>query len=252
MSFCTACGFSSEPEDADFPVEFNAPCGGQIEVIDDLTIRFCGATSQRAVEQLVEVLESGPYQRLVIDSLGGNTRAAITLGRVLNQQDTTLYINHVCLSSCAQFVMLGAKQVFLRETSVVGMHDSQSSTNTLIAEQLVSQEMVQEAQMERAYYVEVGAPTSLLFEPMSRLGIACIWDVEGYLKTGAMRVKSDYDYYIPDEKFITDNYPGSLLTPWPESNAVRKRLNEVKLEFHMNLDQTTARGVDVPLAACDQ
>lgn len=252
LSLCAACGFSSEPRSTVFPIDFDAPCNGEIEILDELTVRFCGETSQRAVERLIDTLERGSYSRLVIDSLGGNTQAAIKFGRFLNGRGTALYVNHVCLSSCSQFVMLGATRVFLRESSIIGMHDTQSSTNTLIAEQYVRREMVEEARIERTYYSEIGAPNSLLYEPMNRLGIECILNPDEYLQTGAMTLKSEYDYFVPDEDFIARVYPGSLMTPWPDAEAVRKRLNEVNLKLRMNLDQSSDRALELPIAVCSE
>lgn len=249
-SAIAGCQPNSQAQDSEFPVSFTAACNGTIQILDQRTLRFCGETTSENVEMLLRTFNSGDYSALVIDSFGGHTTPAIKLGQFLNRNDVTLFVNHICLSSCAQFVLIGAQRLHLRDNSIVGMHDSQTATNTLVGTENVRSGMAEHAQEEKAFYNQVGAPEWLLIDPLRRTNPRCLVDIEAYKQSGGLRLRSDFDYYIPDRAFMLKAFPGQLMTDWPTLEAVALRLQETTLDFDFQLSQVAIADQEFPLKEC--
>lgn len=223
-----------------YPIPADAPCpsGRTVTIAGPTTLRFCGIINDETVDLTIRSLETGYFDKLLIDSFGGVTKAAVRLGRYLNGQDIDLYVDGICMSACSQFVMLGARRVALRENSIVAMHDTQMATNLLTGPRLRSPESDADPALEAGFYEEIGVPAEVLYVPLAQLRPSCLAgavEIDGY--TG-LRIKTRYTYFMPDARYFKNIYPGLLLTDWPDRKMVLDRaagINARSPEFDLRL-----------------
>lgn len=201
-----------------YPLRADTPCpsGLAVSIAGPTTLRFCGQINDETVDVTIRALETGYFDTLLIDSFGGFTKAGMRLGRYLNGHDIDLYVDHICMSACSQFVMLGARRVALRATSIVAMHDTQTATNLLTGPRVRSPESDADPTLEAEFYEEIGVPEELLYVPLAQLRASCLvgpLELDGL--TG-IRIKSQFAYFMPDARYFEEIHPGALLTDWPE------------------------------------
>ena len=221
-----------------YPLRPDTPCpsGRTVSIAGPTTLRFCGQINDETVDLTIRSLETGHFDTLLIDSLGGYTKAGVRLGRYLNGHDIDLYVDHICMSACSQFVMLGARRVALRETSIVAMHDTQTATNLLTGPRLRSPESDADLPLEAAFYEEIGVPEEVLYVPLAQLRPSCLVEAFEFNGLTGIRMKSHYAYFMPDARYFEEIHPGALLTDWPDRDVV---LNEAA--------RINARAADVDL-----
>ena len=138
--------------------------------------------------------------KLVIDSVGGDSIAGIELARFVRARRIPVFVNKVCLSSCSQYLLLAAPEVYFRPYSVIGMHDTQVSTN-IIADN-VSSQATRLAQIERNFYSELEIDDQILTLPTTALNAKCILNRDECRRSGALRLKAEFDFFVPDEQFF--------------------------------------------------
>ena len=231
---------AGEAAGVSYPLQAGTPCpsGRTVSIAGPSTLRFCGQINDETVDLAIRALETGYFDKLLIDSLGGFTKAGVRLGRYLNGQDIDLYVDGICMSACSQFVMLGARRVALRENSIVAMHDTQMATNLLTGPRLRSPESDADPALEAGFYEEIGVPGEVLYVPLAQLRPSCLAgavEIDGH--TG-LRIKTRYSYFMPDERYFKNIYPGLLLTDWPDREMVLDRAAEINArspEFDLRL-----------------
>ncbi|MYM32817.1 hypothetical protein GTP38_00435 [Duganella sp. FT94W] len=67
-------------------------------------------------------------ESIVIDSEGGDVLAGISVGKDLAASDVKVIVRNYCISSCANYIFLGAKRKRLMEGAVLGFHGAPKST----------------------------------------------------------------------------------------------------------------------------
>lgn len=206
-------------------------------MVADGVVWLCGETTENNISRVVELLKDGAGKKLVIDTFGGDTRQAMKLGRFLRAEKIDLYVNNVCLSSCAQILLPAANNLFFRNNSLIGMHDSQFSTNLLTG--YSSEASSQEAQMETEYYEEFDVSLDILTFAHERLGTVCMINYDEFISSGSLRVRSHFDFYMPSRREFESliqrkvpNYPNRELA---KSFFSRSRLGET---FEFNFETT--------------
>ena len=68
------------------------------------------------------LIDKGPISELRVSSIGGNGEAALHLANAMLENGTTLTIDGVCSSSCAEFLLPAAARVVARGKPLLAVH----------------------------------------------------------------------------------------------------------------------------------
>lgn len=85
---------------------------------------FAGRLTGSAVDTIIKKLSVSPQSRLVITSAGGEDAAGASLGEYIYQNRTPVVVRDLCLSACANTLLMAAPSVDFEPGAVVGMHHS--------------------------------------------------------------------------------------------------------------------------------
>lgn len=86
-----------------------------------------GAITEDSVAALNAIEQ--PWRILVTNSQGGDLRAGIEIGRILNSNMAALVVDTICLSSCANYLVPGSRYLYVAEGSVIALHGSAPKTH---------------------------------------------------------------------------------------------------------------------------
>ena len=94
--------------------------------IDGSVARFAGVLNPASVERFFR--ELGPRRdqidTLIINSAGGVTTSGRRIGDWVYEHGITVVVNHLCFSSCANYVFTAAPRKIIRADALVGWHGS--------------------------------------------------------------------------------------------------------------------------------
>lgn len=93
--------------------------------IDGDTLTYIGATNAAgltALSEAVRTLRRGQVTKMLVNSGGGDTKAAIRIGAIIGDLKPDLTIETGCFSSCANFIAPGAASITIRENAFLGWH----------------------------------------------------------------------------------------------------------------------------------
>lgn len=79
---------------------------------------------QSAADFLASMQTSGPDVLVSVDSFGGEEGAALDIAEALLEKRTTLRLDGVCLSACAQYLLPAASKIIATPNAVIAMHGS--------------------------------------------------------------------------------------------------------------------------------
>jgi hypothetical protein len=85
------------------------------------TLIFNGPINEAAYRQIRMFLEKGG-NTIIINSQGGDVKFGQQIGMKMAGKNITLIVDKYCLSSCANYLFLGAKKKFLKPNSILGFH----------------------------------------------------------------------------------------------------------------------------------
>jgi hypothetical protein len=161
------------------------------------------------------------------------------LARYLRQQDVELYVNLLCLSACAQYLVLGTNAVSFRPASVVAFHNTQLATNLLSGRSGDADDpMIQLAREEAEFFREIGVPLEFAYAPMATLSPECLLPPSPNQKPGKILVRMKHTYVMPNAASFQAMFRGDLLTPWPQRDAVEAALTG-RFKGKLNIDYAT-------------
>lgn len=83
---------------------------------------FRGQISDISVDAFEEKYSHRDVRTLIIDSYGGDTRAAIRLARFVLSRDIVVVVEDVCFSGCLSFVLAAAESIEVCENAAIGTH----------------------------------------------------------------------------------------------------------------------------------
>jgi hypothetical protein len=122
-------GHGSEPVDAttlgpDQIADLRGQCEayGRTGVLDENVACLVGDITPDSPAALHD--GTSGWTILVAHSPGGDVTAGIEIGRLLYERQAALIIDTLCLSSCANYLVPGAHDVYIPEGSVVALHGS--------------------------------------------------------------------------------------------------------------------------------
>ena len=95
--------------------------------VDGTTASYVGYLSRRSVERLLlEVADAEPpVDTLMISSGGGETRLGRQLGSWVHDNRITVVVDHICFSSCANYIFTAAPLKVIDAGALVGWHGSE-------------------------------------------------------------------------------------------------------------------------------
>lgn len=155
---------------------------------------------------------------IIITSQGGDTEAAIAIGRIIRANNISVEVKKYCLSACAQYILPAAPKIVLIGNSVIAVHHSPISIKNILLESgdtVGARDYIDLARLESDYFDFLGIDKFFLSQMFNSLEPICIAKPSDSRKlTG---IKYQYMFYIPNksqyEKWIKTTVQGS----WPKS-----------------------------------
>ena len=223
-----------------------------MKIVLESFIHFCGAINEQNADKLEKVLASKSIEGLVIDALGGETRAGISMGRMVHEYRLPVYVNDVCFSACAQWIVPASPKLYFREYSIIGLHHTQNSLN-VIAPDNVTPKLRELAEIERNYYTYLGVPHRRLYEPLQTLNPSCIVEYRGYEGglTGVRVKMSKAGYWMPSADYFRSLATGSFETPYPSRDSKNPQFLRFKERLLVDTESEVSTTTLDALQDCD-
>lgn len=122
--------------------------------IDGSVARFTGVLNPASVERFFRRI--GPVRdqidTLIINSLGGVTFSGRRIGDWVHQNRITVIVQHVCFSSCANYIFTAAPRKIIRADALVGWHGSEQGNRYLAASRGITLDELIDEQVEEHFY----------------------------------------------------------------------------------------------------
>lgn len=126
------CGLSQAPDTADPVAVCSAWRAGHAQGTSPQSYRprpdllcFVGDIDASSAADFVETLDgsepTGPVT-IVVDSLGGDAEAGITMGEALLSREATVVVDGICASSCANYLFVAADRRVIGPRSMLVFH----------------------------------------------------------------------------------------------------------------------------------
>jgi hypothetical protein len=109
--------------------------------IDGDTLIYIGGTNDNGLQALKAVLakvQDGQITKMLVNSGGGDTKAAIQIGFIIADLKPHLTIDTGCFSSCANFIAPAAATIAIRENAFLGWHGNDRGFAITAAEEGVT------------------------------------------------------------------------------------------------------------------
>src|SRR5690606_32143607 len=95
------------------------------------TLRLAGKIDVAMARSVTSAINGGSIKAIHIHSPGGESAAALEIAKLIQEHEIDIVIDGACISACAQYLFVAAKQRFLAPGSLVGFHNSVKSTHAL-------------------------------------------------------------------------------------------------------------------------
>lgn len=213
----------AEMSETDIYLASNGPCKGALSELKSNIIWICGTLDDQLVDASIEKLQERDA-KIVVDSFGGETFAAIRLAEVVRENGVEIYVNRVCLSACSQILAPSARKLHFLPDSIFAMHDSQSATNAIFGGDITS-DLVDQERAEVEFYKAMDVDLGILYDPLLNLFPECIENREEYHQTGALEIIARFDFYMPSEEVFLSYYGGEIGNKYPSL-----RMSELRYE----------------------
>ena len=140
----------------DDPAEWRQRLRAQLEttasvVVDGSTVRYRGVLNRQSVDHFFRQIGAAdePIDTLVINSRGGETDAGRSIGLWVHEHGVTVVVDHICFSSCANYIFTAAPRKIIRSGAIVGWHGAEqqyhyiAQARGLTIEQLIDEMVAQ-------------------------------------------------------------------------------------------------------------
>ena len=116
------------------------------ERVDERTLMVVGEFDHAAVKALLVKLNTVPaIETLQITSGGGDVDATIALAEVLFERGFRLEMSAYCLSSCFNYLVPAAREIFIHDGAILGFHGSAATSVPWLLRPLFKQTLAREA-----------------------------------------------------------------------------------------------------------
>ena len=120
------CSNASEPPPANYRDAESIAIAQPAKIsVEGETLFYDGAINQVSVAEVERQLRSAraaKVSRIVIKSPGGNGDAGLPLGETVRDLKLAIVVDGYCMSACANYVALGASDLFVPNDGVLGFH----------------------------------------------------------------------------------------------------------------------------------
>ncbi len=82
---------------------------------------FSGVISKEILPEMRGFLKSGVHT-IIVNSLGGDAEAGLLIGQEISKRNIKIIVDKYCLSSCANYWFLSAKEKVISSGAVLGFH----------------------------------------------------------------------------------------------------------------------------------
>lgn len=98
-------------------------------VVEGSTVHYRGILNRQSVDHFFQQIRAAeePIDTLVINSNAGESDVSRRVGLWVHEHDVTVVVDHVCFSSCANYVFTAAPRKLIRSGAIVGWHGSEQS-----------------------------------------------------------------------------------------------------------------------------
>ena len=116
---------------------------------------------------------------VVVNSGGGDSVAAMDIGREIRKRNLQVIVRRACLAACAHFIFLAARERSVEPLSLVIFQTTATSLAKLVASAPARDRRAAEAALlprkeaEERYMRELGIPAAILTEPQLQLQTGC-------------------------------------------------------------------------------
>lgn len=135
--------------------------------------------------------------RIIVDSSGGNSLISAKIGLIILNNNIDLEVDYRCISSCVEFLMTAARNVYVRENSIIAVHGNPFTTEFFLRKHEIknfcehsSHEILQEIYLRRKLLQDFS------MQQISRLGMVS-QDVEGPKGCQVPIVELEAYYWYP-------------------------------------------------------
>lgn len=99
--------------------------------IKNSQVHYLGKISKEKQAYFFKLVNNSatPIKSLYINSLGGDVQSAINIANWVYQQQLDVYIDNVCMSSCANYILPAGKNKYLSKNSLLVWHGSSFQEN---------------------------------------------------------------------------------------------------------------------------
>ncbi len=176
--------------------------------LPDGTLKLSGHIDDAMARRFHELAAGKNARRVVVTSYGGDSLSAISIGEDIQRSGLSVVVEGACMSACADFVFLPARQRIVRPNSLVAFHHTSSSLLRMVPpSQLgaLSPKLREEAQRGEALFKLGRIPPKFYLEPQLMLGTQCYALINvsspNYFDIAYM---STYDAWVPDKSYFTN------------------------------------------------
>jgi hypothetical protein len=173
-----------------------AACGATGEDV------LSGPTDQKMFDAVQQRIAAG--EKLIkINSRGGREEDALRIAQLLRRNRVALEVEGACLSSCAQYLLVGASRVIVHPGAAVAFHGNSYGIMHLegLDEKSVANISIVRGNARAAerLYNEQSVSTSLLSDATRTISPVCV-----QYEQGRAKLYGRIDFWIPTRSYLTD------------------------------------------------
>jgi len=201
------------------------------------SVRLDGSITPDTTNSVVAGLSNQP-NALVVNSFGGDDLSAIRLAQLIERLHTTVVVNGVCMSACAEYLFLAAPKRIVLGNSLVVFHHSPDSLLALAdgrTKTKLNQTYGGSARLGDALLRRAGVAPAILLRAQVEMKTLC-WLTRPTNDASASDVfyESHFAGWVPSRQTLA-SYGASVEGYWPHSSA----------ELDQTIRQLTRRSVRI-------
>jgi hypothetical protein len=155
--------------------------------------------------EFVRLLDKGT-KTVVVNSGGGDSIAAMEIGREIRKRNLQVVVQRACLAACAHFIFLAARERRVEPLSLVIFQTTASSMAKLVATAPARERRAAEAALlprkdaEDRFMRELGIPHAILIEPQLQLHPGCYRFAQD--RTGDLELSRAFSGWVPTREHL--------------------------------------------------
>ncbi|MFZ6687002.1 hypothetical protein ACO0K0_04565 [Undibacterium sp. SXout11W] len=148
---------------------FVLPCIAQADDKSYLALVVKGEVNEALFQKIKNYVDAGG-KTIVVTSEGGDARFGQQIAMTIVDKDISVVVRKYCLSSCANYLFLGAKNKQLEPDSILGFHggvptsydDKKGSEVDLKQENLLKEQLATLVNAEQGFFKKIGVDHQLI------------------------------------------------------------------------------------------